>query len=156
MKSTKLMLLSAATLALSAIMLGVAFSAAPAASAGRDFPCNTVLQETGFSGLGFQTVIATDTPIPTCTPVKIKTHTPTMTPTEAATQTPVPATPAPTQPAATATKPGGGAEGQGVRPPDTGSGPGAGGGLDVTLLFAGIALAALGGGAMLVLAAKRR
>ncbi len=154
MKASKLMLLSASTLAVSAIMLGVAFSAAPGTSkAQQQYPCNYVIDR--FTSLG-QTAFATDTPIPTCTPVKIKTHTPTATPTEAATQTPVPATPAPTQPAATATKPGGGAEGQGVRPPDTGSGPGDGGRVDVTLLIAGIALAALGGGSMLMLAAKRR
>lgn len=155
MTASKLMLLSASALALSAVMLGLAFSAAPDTStAQQQYPCNYVIDSV--TSFGFQTVIATDTPIPTCTPVRIKTHTPTATPTEAATQTPVPATPAPTQPAATATKPGGGAEGQGVRPPDTGSGPGSSGGIDLWLLVAGIAVAALGGGSMFVLAAKRR
>ncbi len=155
MKASKLMLLSASALALSGAMLGTAFSSAPGASAGNSTPTAVPCSYTPISVENFQAAPSA-TPVPTCTPVRIKTHTPTTTPTEAATQTPVPATPVPTQPAATATKPAGGSEGQGVRPPDTGSGPGASGGVDISLLVAGIALAALGGGSMLVLSVKRR
>jgi hypothetical protein len=99
------------------------------------------------------TAVATDTPIPTCTPVKLKTHTPTASPTEAATETPVPVTPAPSNTAvpATATQPGGGAGGQQVLPPNTGTGAMAGGsGIELPFLAAGMLLLVLGSGSVLV------
>jgi len=154
------MLSGAAALAIGTVLLGLAFSGAPGASATQQqVPCgSTPFVPESVGSLGLTTVIATDTPIPTCTPVRLKTHTPTTTPTEAATATPVPVTPAPSNTAvpATATQPGGGAGGQEVRPPDTGTGAMAGGsGIELPFLAAGMLLLVLGSGSMLVGARRR-
>jgi hypothetical protein len=85
--------------------------------------------------------------------VRLKTHTPISTSTAAATSTEVPATPAPVHTQAPApTQPGGGIEGVGVKPPNTGSGGGSvgGSGASLWLLFGGIAVAATGAGSVLV------
>jgi len=154
-KLSKLMLPNIAIATLGALMMALAFVPIQRVSAG-EITCvtgsPTPLPD---SQAG---VVAAVQELPTCTPTRarIKTHTPTTTPTEAATQTPVPATPEPTQPAATATKPGGGAEGQGVRPPDTGSGAMASGGnVDRLLLVLGSLFLVLGGGSLFVGSRRR-
>ena len=99
---------------------------------------------------GEDTNTPTNTSVPT---VRLKTHTPISTNTAAATSTEVPATPAPVHTQAPApTQPGGGTEGVGVKPPNTGSGSGSAGpsGASLWLLLGGIAVAATGGGAVLV------
>jgi len=159
MTTGKMIVSGAAALIVGAALLGLSFASPQGASAGNIVPCDATATATATEPVGdiaANAVEPTDTPIPTCTPVKLKTHTPTNTATAAATQTPVPVTPAPTQPAATATKPGGGSEGQGVRPPNTGSGPAGRGAVDLRLLMAGIAMAALGGSSLLAAARKRR
>ncbi len=154
MKTSRLMLPGVAALVIGTLMLGMAFSGAPRAAAVNQVPCGST--PVGIDSFGNGTVIATDTPIPTCTAVKLKTHTPTTTPTEAATSTQVPVTPAATQPAATATSPGGGAGGQEVIPPNTGTGAMAGGsGIELSFLVAGLLLLTLGSGSVLIGARRR-
>ena len=160
MNTSKLMLPGAAAIAIGAALLGLSFASPQGASAGNIVPCDSTPVTHGDSVSSLiadtPTNTPTDTPIPTCTPVKLKTHTPTNTATAAATQTPVPVTPAPTQPAATATQPGGGAGGQQVLPPNTGTGAmAAGSGIELPFLVAGMLLLVLGGGSILVGARRR-
>lgn len=160
--SGKIVVSGVAALVAGVAMLGLSFASPQRAWAGNtQIPCDATAtatpdQEGPAAITSLQQL--TDTPIPTCTPVKLKTHTPTNTPTEAPTQTPVPVTPAPSSTAvpATATQPGGGAGGQQVLPPNTGTGATAGGGPDMMLLVAGLALSIVGGGSVALGAVRRR
>lgn len=104
--------------------------------------------------------IAQADPTATCTvPPIVRTSTPTPTKTVPATSTPVPPTAAPATntpvpPQPTATQPGGGVGGQGVQPPNTGSGPDA---RSVNwLALGGGLILLLAGGTSLASAARRR
>jgi hypothetical protein len=99
-------------------------------------------------------------PTATCTvPPVVRTATPTPTKTVPATNTPVPPTEAPATntpvpPPPTATQAGGGVGGQGVQPPNTGSGPDA---RSVNwLALAGGLILVLAGGTSLTAATRRR
>lgn len=152
--SRKTMLLGTTALIAGLAMLGLALSSPGRAAAGNtQIPCDATATATPNQGVIANLQVVSATPVPTCTPVKLKTHTPTTTPTEAATATQVPVTPAATntQPAATATRPGGGAGGQEVLPPSTGTGAMAGGsGIELSFLFAGLLLLTLGSGSVLM------
>jgi hypothetical protein len=85
--------------------------------------------------------------VPTHTQPPAYTHTPTVRPTEPPEDTPAPSTSTPVPPAPTS--PGGGAEGGGVRPPNTGTGGGSDGNLYAWFLGAvGAGLALAGAGAI--------
>lgn len=138
------------------LVLGLAYASSGVATAGNQIPCDATAIPTveEFGQIqAFQAApecTATATREATNTPVKIKTHTPTATAT-AVPKTPVP----PTEPPATNTpKPSSGNEGANVKPPNTGSGDGAGSGGSMWLVVLGAASLALGGGA--VLAGVRR
>ena len=81
-----------------------------------------------------------------------KTHTPTDT------ATPEPRTPEPTSvpPTPVPTKPGGGAGGEEIAPPNTGFGPDSGSDYTLWLILTGVALAVAGGGAVAVGARTKR
>lgn len=148
MKLSKLMLPNMAIATLGALMMALAFVPIQRVSAGNETCINGSPTPLPDSVAG---VVANVQELPQCTPTRarIKTHTPTSTPTAGPTDTPVPSTPAPTQPPATATQPGGGAGGQGVRPPDTGTGTTASGGnIDRSLLVFGTLFLVLGGGSL--------
>lgn len=102
---------------------------------------------------------ATCVPGQTCaTPtVLLKTHTPTSTPTGAATSTAAPSsTSAPsTTPVPATQTPSGGNQGAGVRPPNTGSGDGAGNSTSMWVIVLGAGLMAAGAGS-LVTGMRRR
>ncbi len=159
--SRKTMLSGTTALIAGLAMLGLALSLPGRAAAGnQQVPCDATATATPdqIGVIGNLQPAPSETPVPTCTPVRLKTHTPTTTPTEAATQTAVPVTPAPTQPAPpTATNPAGGSEGGGVRPPSTGTGAATAtrSGVDVWLLVAGLTLAIAGGGTVASAAARR-
>ncbi len=138
------------------LVLGLAYASSGVATAGNQIPCDatpTATFEPSGQIQAFQAApecTATATRVATNTPVKIKTHTPT------ATATSVPNTPVPpTEPPATSTpKPSSGNDAANVKPPNTGSGDGPGGGSSLWLVVLGAASLAFGGGA--VLAGMRR
>jgi hypothetical protein len=136
------------------LAIGVVGDVAPTVLAG-----NTCVTPTPVTPVGeIQAEGASLQQLPTCTPTtvpRLKTHTPTSTAT-VATSTAVPATPAPVNTQAPApTQPGGGTEGVGVKPPNTGSGPSGGSSTGLWLLLGGIAVAATGAGSVLVGARRR-
>jgi hypothetical protein len=152
MHASRLMIGGAGALALAAVLVGLSFGA-PRALAGITVPCGATATPTATQ------VVAAVAANPTCTPVTfVKSATPTFTVTVLPSATAVPPTQAPptaVPPTATAT-PSGGAAGQGVRPPDTGSGTDAGSRVSLELLLAGAALAVVGSGSLVVGARRRR
>jgi hypothetical protein len=145
-----------------AIALGAHAFSTPHALAGNQVSClpieEGVIQNQGDVNMAQQ---PTNTPTPTCTPeVKVRTATPTAVKTAPATNTSVPATEAPATntpvpPPPTATKTGGGVGGQGVQPPNTGSGPDSGT-VNWIVLGAGAFLLLVGGTSLAGAARRRR
>jgi enoyl-CoA hydratase/carnithine racemase len=159
------LILSVMAIAVAAALTGQAFSAR-SALAGGVVSCLPPTATDTPQPLGFiqpqqpSFGIAQADPTATCTvPPIVRTSTPTPTKTSAATNTPVPPTAAPATntpvpPQPTATQPGGGVGGQGVQPPNTGSGPDA---RSVNwLALGGGLILLLAGGTSLASAARRR
>ncbi len=158
------LILSVTAIAAAAMLSGHAFTAT-SALAGNTVSClppaaTDTPESVGLIPSNAFVGMAQADPTATCTvPVIVRTATPTPTVTVPATDTPVPATEAPATdtpvpPPPTATEPGGGVGGQGVQPPNTGSGPDA---RSVNWLALGGALVLLlAGGTSLAGAARRR
>lgn len=164
MKLNRFTSIGVVAIAAAVVMMGMAYATSGVIHA-QSVPCDATPTEEISSiqgGNDFQAAqiapacTATSTQSATVTQGPFKTYTPTSSPTPApSTNTPVPA---PTQPPATNTPvpPAAGNEGVAVKPPNTGSGGGSGGGsaMPIWLLAAGLALAGIGGSA--VFAGMRR
>ena len=157
MRTNTWMVIGTSVAAAAVLILGLAYATVGTANAGISVPCGSTATPTlqlGEIQAAFQVAPCTPTAIPTtaipsetATPGRLKTQTPTATSTQAPrTATPVP----PTVAAPTNTRvPANGNEGVAVKPPNTGSGGGAGNGT-TWVMGLGALLVVLGGGAALV------